>query len=98
MEEDSKWLAENEFRTEWSRNRFDSLNSAKSLDLNDMMYCSEQDSTTTSIYEDADCGAGGGRVGNSSIGSRSDELATSSQQSYNKSDQHLYSKQFFLIC
>jgi len=50
MEADSKWLAQNEFH--WHKNRFDSLNSAKSSDVS----CSEHDSTATSVYEDADCG------------------------------------------
>lgn len=89
MEEDSKWLAQNEVH--WNKNRFDSLNSAKSSELNDIQYCSEQDSTTTSVYEDADCGGG-----------RSDELLTGSlrqhsSQSLNKSDQHLYSKSAILF-
>lgn len=79
MEEDSKWLAQKEHH--WHKNRFDSLNSAKSSD----MY-SEHDSTATSVYEDADCGAG----------TKSDELGFSlrqqSSQSLNKSDQHLYSE------
>lgn len=86
MEEDSKWLAQHEVH--WQKNRFDSLNSTKSsAELNEP-YCSEHNSTATSVYEDADC------VGRSedAVMMNSSLHLKSSSQSLNKSDQHLYSE------
>ena len=81
MEEDSKWLAQNEQHWNYYKNRFDSVKSERS-ELSDPG-CS--DSTTTSVYEDA-CG------GKSDDQQQHLSLPKQSSQSLNKSDQHLYSK------
>lgn len=95
MEADSKWLAANE--QHWTKGRFDSLNSNKSSTgggMAEMNDASEGgNSTATSVYEDADCGAGAGK-GDESAGAGS--LHRRSTSSLNKSE-HLYSKLDLLI-
>lgn len=76
MEEDSKWLQQNEFN--WHKDLSNSLNSTKSsIEMNGS-------TGSTSVYEDADCSGIGSGKGYEQIRNHLQPLPQSSEQ-------HLYS-------